>query len=450
MMLMKGRPANAPVEPGDPSDSRDPELHKTQEGKGPLADNARPERLTGRSAAGSKTMPAPLTTDGLVRSSTFSAGSGCDESFISVVTPEGLSFPEALADLTSRYSSALQRLGLSDATAVFCRIFLSDILNQKHVLLQSPLFKRLSSCCALSIIEQKPVGSGPLALLSSHLGHEKEAAITKQLSRSTANDWRNDLLVKGRNYSLLLTANHTGGDRFSAYAQTQTIFESLNASIEQNGMSLLDNGIRTWIYVRDLDNHYKDMVRARREYFAAHGLTDQTRYLASTGILGITYSPEKIVSVDSLSVGGLAQGQIVRMEALSHLKPTILYGVTFERGLRVRFGDRSHLYISGTASINSQGEVLHDGDAERQTRRAVENIRALLRAQSATLDDMAYVIAYVRNAHDRHQVGKVLGQELDSRIPLVFTEAAVCRPAWLMELEGVAIIPDKTDFPPFL
>ena len=164
----------------------------------------------------------------------------------------------------------------------------------------------------------------------------------------------------------------------------------------------------------------------------------------------MTYSPERIVSVDSLSVGGLAAGQVVRMEALSHLRPTILYGVTFERGLRVRFGDRSHLYISGTASINSEGEVLHEGDAELQTRRAVENVRALLEAQSATLKDMAYVIAYVRNVHDRQQVRKVLDEALGGKVPLVLTEAAVCRPTWLMELEGVAIIPDKGEFPPFL
>ena len=394
-------------------------------------------------------MPACLTIDSFSRCSTFSVAEGCDETFISLATLEGLSFPEALAELTARYSSALDRLSLSDSTAVFCRIFLSDILNQKSALLQSALFNRLRASCALSIVEQKPVDCGPVSLLSYHLRDPKKA-VAKQLSHPTSDGWRNDLIVKGRNYSLLFSANHTGGEIFNAYAQTKAIFESLNSVIEQSGMNLLDNGIRTWVYVRDLDNHYEGMVRARREYFAAHGLTDKTRYLASTGILGMSYSPEKIVSVDSLSIRGLAAEQVVRMEALSHLSPTILYGVTFERGLRVRFGDRSHLYISGTASINSKGEVLHEGDAELQTRRAIENVRALLETQSATLDDMAYVIAYVRNVHDRQRVRTVLDEELGRNIPLVFIEAAVCRPAWLMELEGIAIIPDSSEFPPLL
>jgi enamine deaminase RidA (YjgF/YER057c/UK114 family) len=301
----------------------------------------------------------------------------------------------------------------------------------------------------LSVVEQKPLGNGPVSMLSYHL-RQPTNPVNKRLSPFSPGRWQNELVVEGRAYSLLLTANYTGGDTLDAYGQTKTTIDALDAVIDGHGMSLLDNGIRTWVYVRDLDNHYLDMVRARRECFAEHGLTHETRYLASTGILGMTFSPKRIVSVDSLSVGGLRPGQVIRMEAPSHMGPTIEYGVTFERGLRVRFGDRSHLYISGTASIDSRGEVLHEGNAERQTRRAVENVRALLAAQSATVGDLAYVIAYVRNAHDRRQVEKVLDEELGQRVPLVMTEAAVCRPSWLMELEGVAVIPDESPFPRFL
>jgi enamine deaminase RidA (YjgF/YER057c/UK114 family) len=394
-------------------------------------------------------MQTRLAIDDHAHSSTFATADGCEESFVSIAAPEGGSFPEALAELTGRYSAVLDRIGLSDATAVFCRIFLSDVLNQKGTLLESALYRRLRDSCALSIIEQKPLGFGPVALLSYHVRDPKHG-IAKQLSPSALDGWRNDLMVKGRNYSLLFSANHTSGDTSDTYAQTRTIFDSLNSVVEQHGMTLLDNGIRTWVFIRDLDNHYQDMVRARRECFAVRGLTDQTRYLASTGIEGVTYAPERMVSVDALSLGGLSAGQVVRMEALSHMRPTIVYGVTFERGLRVRFGDRSHLYVAGTASINSEGEVLHEGSAELQARRALENVRALLEAQSATLDDLAYAIVYVRNAHDLQPVTGVIEEELGGRVPLLFAEAAVCRPAWLMEIEGMAIVPDRNAFSPFL
>jgi enamine deaminase RidA (YjgF/YER057c/UK114 family) len=301
----------------------------------------------------------------------------------------------------------------------------------------------------LSIIEQKPVGGGQFSLFSYHIRRRAGTTFTKQISR-TPDECRNSIVASMENYRLLFTANDAHGGANDSYVQTNDIFNALNATIEQSGMNLLDNTIRTWIFVRDIDNHYKDMVRGRREYFTAHGLTNKTRYLASTGIEGAGVSPAHLVTVDSLSIGGLAKGQIIRMEAPSHLSPTILYNVTFERGLRVRFGDRSHLYISGTASINSKGDVLHAGDVKMQTRRTLENLRALLAKHSATLADMVYLLVYIRNFHEWEIVRRALREEIGEAVPLISFEARVCRPAWLFELEGVAIIPDTTDFHPFI
>ena len=92
---------------------------------------------------------------------------------------------------------------------------------------------------------------------------------------------------------------------------------------------------------------------------------------------------------------------------------------------------------------------MYDTDAKKQTLRTIDNIKALLAPHGASLYDMAYIIAYVRNIKDRNKVMEVLEKTIPSEIPLVFLEGAVCRPAWLVELEGVAIIPDSNDYPPF-
>jgi enamine deaminase RidA (YjgF/YER057c/UK114 family) len=138
------------------------------------------------------------------------------------------------------------------------------------------------------------------------------------------------------------------------------------------------------------------------------------------------------------------------MEALDHLSPTIRYGVTFERGMRIRFGDRSHLYVSGTASIDKDGRTLYASDVRMQTRRALENVRALLAPHGADLHDLAYVVAYLRSFKDGKLVMDIVKTELPPEVPRLFVVGAVCRPAWLVEFEGVGIIPDRTDFPPFL
>ncbi|MDD5674738.1 MAG: Rid family hydrolase [Chitinivibrionales bacterium] len=383
-----------------------------------------------------------------IRYSHFATDAGCEEFFITVRTRPGIDPARGLQALADDYGSALTEAGLSDTTVVFSRLYVSDFVNQKEKIDSCVLRNRLRQG-ALSIIEQKPVDGGPFSLFSWHIRNPKHPAAVCQTLNAPEN-YSTVNRYTGKNYSLLFTANFTNNALFDAAAQTTQIFKDLGITLADNSMRMLDNTIRTWIYVRDVDNHYKNMVRSRREFFTEQGLTASTRYLASTGIEGGNCTPDRIVSVDSLSIGGLQSGQIVRMEAPEHLSPTIVYGVTFERGLRVKFGDRSHLYVSGTASINKKGEVLHLGDVAAQTRRTLENLRALLGAHNTTLKDLAFAFVYVRNFHEWPRVEAVLREEISAETPLIALEAKVCRPQWLMEIEAMAIIPDKNDFSPFL
>ena len=191
------------------------------------------------------------------------------------------------------------------------------------------------------------------------------------------------------------------------------------------------------------------MVESRKAFFQEHGLTTETRYIASTGIEGFSKEVNSLVTLDAYAVNNLKKEQIIRMEALDYLSPTDKYGVTFERGTRVRFGDRSHLHISGTASIDKSGKTLYISDIRKQTLRTIENIRVLLAPYAADLKDMVYIIAYIRDIKDGNRVMEILKREIPGEIPVVFLESSVCRPDWLVELEGVAIIPDSNNFPVF-
>ena len=66
--------------------------------------------------------------------------------------------------------------------------------------------------------------------------------------------------------------------------------------------------------------------------------------------------------MDSYAVDGLEPGQIQFLYAPTHLNPTYEYGVTFERGTAVTYGDRKQVFISGTASIDNRGEIVYPGD----------------------------------------------------------------------------------------
>jgi enamine deaminase RidA (YjgF/YER057c/UK114 family) len=388
-----------------------------------------------------------FTSGDFVRGSSAITAGGAGEFFLTVSTAEKANFLDELDALNDSYASALEEHGLSDNTLVFSRFFISDIVNMKSTLEESGIYRRAGNG-AVSVIQQTSVEGGSVSMLAYHITCG-DGALKKTALRYDKENWRHGLLIEGANYDLLWSANLYDTEHFDSYKQTTGIFESYNKIIGEHGMNLLDNVVRTWFFVRDVDNHYKGLLDSRKAFFDGHGLTPDTRYIASTGIEGISKEVDALVDLDALAVSNLAEGQNVRMDALDHLSPTIKYGGTFERGTRIRFGDRSHLYISGTASIDKDGEVVHLSDVGKQTQRTLENIRALLEPHGAGLDDMAYLIVYIRTVKYKEKVAEVLAKEVSGDIPLIFVESPVCRPTWLVEMEGIGIIPDSNDFPPF-
>ena len=382
-----------------------------------------------------------------VKCSSFTA-SGVGEFFLTGISRDGLPLKDALEELSTSYLAALQENGLDATTQQFVRIYVSDIYNDQAVLLESELYK-VASKSAFSVLEQGPLGNAEAGILAYHIKTTDDTFTQEHLSSD--GEYNNQSVVsRGKNYSLLWTSNFVSFDGESdSYQQTRDIFSNLSASLHNHGMTIRNNMIRTWIFVRDVDNQYQGMVKARREYFETIGLTAKTRYIASTGIQGNCADHSTLVTLDALSVQNIKEDQIVRMSARENLSDTIVYGVTFERGFRIRYGDRSHIYISGTASIDADGNTIYLSDVRMQTERTLDNIEALLKPHNATLHDMKYLIIYLRNVKHWTQIQDILISRIPDSVAILPVMAPVCRPNWLVEIEGVGVIPDDTAFPPF-
>lgn len=382
-----------------------------------------------------------------VKVSSFSTLSGVEEFFITGTAPEGLSFRESLDELAASYRAVLLDNNLDGSTRQFVRLMLSDSANEQEGLLESELFAMVRNG-AVSMVEQSPLDGGSVGFLAYHI--KSATGAFRQEGCVDPGGFRNrSIRTKGGAYSLLWSTGFTGNAALNSEAQTRQIFSSLASSLATHTMTIRNNTVRTWIYVRDIDNHYAGMVKARREYFETIGLTSKTRYIASTGIEGKNADSRSLVYADALSIGGLREEQMVRMEALRNLSSTIAYGVTFERGMRVRFGDRSHLYLSGTASIDKTGATLYPRDVRKQTERTFDNIEALLEPQGATMENIQYLTLYLRNPKQYPFIQDILAERLPETTPVMAVQAPVCRPGWLFEVDGLGIIPDKTAFPPF-
>ncbi|MEE1288891.1 MAG: Rid family hydrolase, partial [Bacteroidaceae bacterium] len=96
------------------------------------------------------------------------------------------------------------------------------------------------------------------------------------------------------------------------------------------------------------------------------------------------------------------------------------------------------VYISGTASIDNRGEVVHVGDIRKQTLRMWENVEKLLEEAGMTMEHCAQIIVYLRDTADYKLVNQMFAERFPE-IPTVITLAPVCRPTWLIEMECIAI-----------
>ncbi|MDR3515507.1 MAG: Rid family hydrolase [Azospirillaceae bacterium] len=366
------------------------------------------------------------------------ATAGTGEFFI-VVTPDtGGSFARQLDDLFAEYQRACAEHTLDAGTAVTATVFLSDSANQEADLRCHPGFIALTrGGAAVTVIQQQPVGR-KVGLLVCHVRRAAGSATRTALAVAGTKAGAAGLAVRTDGYRFVYLRNLRADDARDAGAQTERLMGEAQVGIQSNDVALA-TVIRTWIYVHDLDAHYPAVSAARNRVFARHGITAQTGFPASTGIEGRSSDHADLVLMDAFAVAGLKPGQSRAMTAPRHMNPTVEYGVTFERGRELVFGDRRHLYVSGTASISHEGEILHRGDVVNQTRRAIANVAALLANSGAAPADMRYLLVYLRDAVDADDVAAVLADSPLATVPRIIVHAAVCRPGWLVEMEGVAI-----------
>ncbi|MFQ5505260.1 MAG: Rid family hydrolase [Planctomycetota bacterium] len=345
-------------------------------------------------------------------------------------------FSGQLRECESAYQDALDKLGLNKTTAVMRRFFLSDAANQEVALSSSPLARRdPGDPVCISIVEQPPLPEGRVALWAYHLS-DPDGTLRKEQRDG-------GLLVPRASGSHLWTSELPGTEamfRVDAGAQTRAAFESYQEALRRHGARLRDHVIRTWIFVQSIDLDYGAMTRERRQLFEEEGMTPETHYIASTGIAGRRADPRRTVILEGYAVPGIQAGQIRPLEAPARLGPSHAYGVTFERGVRVDHGDRLHIFISGTASIDNGGRVCHPRDIASQTERTFENIAGLLDAAGSSFADLAQMIVYLRDPGDRASVASWL-EERFPETPLLLVHAPVCRPEWLIEVECQAVAP---------
>ena len=288
---------------------------------------------------------------------------------------------------------------------------------------------------AFSLIRQKPLNinsdlSSQGLIVSNHTP-KKLINISKlktQFPDALSKQWREG------NEEYILISGLTSSIDSNTYKETEDIINKTDFILNEIKLPSKEKILRTWLYVDDIDNNYAAVVKARNIFFKQNNFLD--RYFVSTGI-GTINSDKKTISIDillSCNHNSNLNHFIDAPKLLPHAKE---YGVKFERALSYKNSCFNHCLIAGTASINNKGKVLYVGDPKKQTKRAFKIIKKLLDANRQKIENMETLTLYLRNENDLFVVKKVC-RKIAPKTPVIFLKAPVCRPKWLVEIEGEA------------
>lgn len=366
-----------------------------------------------------------------VRIAQFHGQSGVDEYHLMVRPTEYANIATQWTWVLDAYRDACASLGLDAGTGVLQRFFCSDLPNQASLLEARPA--AMDGSCAQSWVCQPPLPPAKIALWAYHVRLPEGEALSRRREGDTLAVHRGEL-------THLWSTGLTSPEGDTSFTQADTILARYDDALRAQGLQMAEHVLRTWFFVQNVDANYQGLVTARKDFFAARGLTPETHYIASTGIEGTTANVHAMVMLDAYAIAGVRPEQIRYIAAPEYLCPTHCYGVTFERGTAVAYQDRAHVFISGTASIDRTGAIVHPGDVCKQLTHTLENVRALLRQADADLEDVCMYIVYVRDPSDLDIARRMMAEHCEGA-PVQIVHAPVCRPGWLIEVECLAIVP---------
>ena len=111
------------------------------------------------------------------------------------------------------------------------------------------------------------------------------------------------------------------------------------------------------------------------------------------------------------------------------------------QGVKVPAGNL--VFVSGQVYRNAQGEIVGKGDIVAQTRQVLENMKSVLAAGGATMDDVVKVTVFVTNVAEHYsQIHQVRAEYFPNDYPAstMVEVKALVQPELLIEIEAIAVV----------
>ena len=96
---------------------------------------------------------------------------------------------------------------------------------------------------------------------------------------------------------------------------------------------------------------------------------------------------------------------------------------------------------AGLIALDSDGQVVGEGDVAAQVRKTLENLVVALESVGATLDDVIKTTLYLADMGDYRAMNEVYNEFFESSRPVRATvQAALVLPSLLFEMDAIAVV----------
>jgi enamine deaminase RidA (YjgF/YER057c/UK114 family) len=192
---------------------------------------------------------------------------------------------------------------------------------------------------------------------------------------------------------------------------------------------------RTWMWLDNILDWYDDFNQVRNEFFAERGILARGNYKmpASTGI-GLASENGSFSAMELAAVIG--DGELIEyVDAGGNQQSAYDYGSAFSRAATAKTPAGYAIFVSGTASIDADGNTTNLDDAKLQIADTIQNVQAVLAQCGCSDTDIVQAMAYSKTP----EIEKLFNEQWpDLQWPIISAIADVCRDDLLFEIEVIA------------
>ncbi|MHC4122281.1 MAG: Rid family hydrolase [Planctomycetota bacterium] len=243
-------------------------------------------------------------------------------------------------------------------------------------------------------------------------------------------------IIRTSNRAYLATSHLLDTKSPQITEQMQTIFKKTGLVLKLSGVDIFSVP-RTWMWLGDILSWYDQFNEIRNKFFKQWGaLGDRGQFAlpASTGI-GIRPTGGGKCAMEFTAILKPANAIRYLLEG-GRQQSAFDYGSAFSRASSAITPAGKTVFISGTASIDANGNTTNIGNAEKQIKATIENVRAVLKDMNCSNNDVVQIMAYCKNA----AVVKVFNRIKEGcNWPWVTVICDICRDDLFFEVEATAM-----------